>query len=96
VHLGISCFCSLEKINKLTGLLKMLIYIDSIVSLLITIVSLLVVLTPTFIVVIFIVRSTLRYFFLYFRITSLNLSVTVISESARFNKEIIFFKSVLN
>jgi hypothetical protein len=74
----------------------MLIYIDSIVSLLITIVSLLVVLTPTFIVVIFIVRSTLRYFFLYFRITSLNLSVTVISESARFNKEIIFFKSVLN
>jgi hypothetical protein len=43
-----------------------------------------------------IVRSALRCFLPYFRITSLSPSVAVISEPARFDKEIVPFKSVLN
>jgi hypothetical protein len=74
----------------------MLVYMDSIVSLLIAIVPLLVVPTPALIVVMPIVRSALRCFLFCFRIASLSLSVAVISEPTRFDKEIIPFKSVLN
>jgi hypothetical protein len=74
----------------------MFIYIYSIVSLLIIIILFLIVPTPTLIIVMSIVRSALRYFLPYFRITLFSLSVTVINKPARFNEEIIPFKDVLN
>ena len=79
-----SCFCPLGRTSEPPGLLKMLVCMDSIVSLLIAIVPLLVVPTPALVVVVPIVRSALRCFLPCFRIASLSLSVAVISEPARF------------
>ena len=64
VILGVLDFCPLGRTGEPTGLLKMLVCIDSIVSLLITIVPLLVVPTPALVVVMPIVRSALRCFLL--------------------------------
>ena len=96
VILGVLDFCPLGRTSEPTGLLKMLVCMDSTISLLIAIVLLLVVPTPALVVVMPIVRLALRCFFPCFRIASLSPSVAVISEPACFDEEIVPFKSVLN